>query len=175
MRPIENPKARQITFGRANELLDYNSAAGLFKWRINRSPRIRAGDPAGCVNWVTGYVQLRIDYVTHLAHRIAWLLCYGNLPSDQIDHIDTDRTNNRIDNLREASQSQNQANAVGRPKKYGAGLRGAFWDKSNQSWRAAVVKDGKQIHIGSFSSELDAHLAYCAVAKALHGEFARSL
>ena len=89
----------------------------------------------------------------------------------QIDHIDQDRLNNRSDNLRAATRSQNAQN---RSKRQGCTSRfkGVSWKKSLGKWQAAVHSNGKSIYLGVFETEIDAAKAYDAAALGLFGEFA---
>ncbi len=100
-------------------------------------------------------------------HRVAWKMVTGRDPVAEIDHINRDPYDNRWVNLREATRSQQLANRV-MPSKH---LKGTFPTKRN-TWEAHIRKDGKKIYLGTFDTEIEAHLAYCYHAEQLHGEFA---
>ncbi len=157
-----------MTRDRLVELLHYNRYTGEFRWRIKKSG-IRYGHIAGYVNNY-GYVCIRLDGKRYVAHRLAWMYEYGEFPSMCLDHKNGNPADNRISNLREATVSQNGANSKSR--RYG--LKGCHWDKVNKKWVAKLQKNGKSIHLGRFSSEQEAHIAYCSASKLYHGEFARS-
>jgi len=93
-------------------LLDYNPETGDITWRVCRRPRTKAGDLAGCT--VQGYRRIGIKNektVNCLAHRIAWALHYGEDPHPhELDHIDRNPLNNRIENLRKVTPSENNMN-----------------------------------------------------------------
>ncbi len=163
-------KDSSLTPDRLRKLLDYDTATGRFVWRVTRQCR-RVGDCAGCVE-NNGYMRIRVDGQRHMAHRLAFMHVYGRCPSGQIDHIDGDRTNNRIDNLREASPSENIAN-TGRLRTNTSGLKGAFFKRETARWFAKIVKNGRSRHLGYFATAEEAHAAYVAEAQRLHGSFAR--
>ena len=86
-------------------LLHYDELTGVFTWRSNR-PKVRAGDVAGTRS-SHDYWQISIRDKVYSAHRLAWFYVHGTWPSRVIDHIDGDRMNNRIDNLRDVSTKEN--------------------------------------------------------------------
>lgn len=95
-----------------------------------------------------------------LAHRLAWYLYYGKLPDNCIDHIDGDKTNNKIENLRDITNQQNQWN-----KKT---AKGYFWNKRNKKFMSCIRLNGKTIHLGYFDNEQDARNAYLEAKTKLH-------
>lgn len=99
-----------IPIERARELLTYDPNTGVLVWRQNRGRRIKAGDIAGSQN-TYGRWSISIDGQAYPAHRIAWALYYGKQPSDYIDHIDRYPGNNKINNLREVTHSENIKNS----------------------------------------------------------------
>lgn len=107
-----------------------------------------------------------------LAHRLAWMYVHGALPANQIDHIDGDKTNNRLSNLRACTQSQNLAN---RPPQRNStsGLKGAYFDKRGGRWHSVIGVNGKLKRLGVFDTAEAAHAAYVAAAVEIYGEFAR--
>jgi hypothetical protein len=104
------------------------------------------------------------------AHRIIWEMCNGPIPKGmEIDHIDCDPCNNRLHNLRLASRAENCRNT--RVKR--SGLKGAWFDARSKKWGAEIRAGEIRKWLGSFDTQEEAHAAYCAAAKELHGEFAR--
>lgn len=112
------------------------------------------------------YFLVLIEDEIHLVHRLIWLIHYGKLPFDQIDHINGNRTDNRIQNLREAT---NQENSFNKPTSGTSGFKGVY--RQNNRWRAKIMLDGKSIHLGYFDSAEEAAEAYNKKAKEIHGEF----
>lgn len=107
------------------------------------------------------------------AHRIAWAIFYGEWPAEQIDHINNDRADFRIANLRQATNSQNHMNKP-MSSVNSSGFKGVDWSKKDKVWRARIKVKGKQIHLGHFNNVNDAAEAYKAGAAMHHGEFART-
>lgn len=91
---------------------------------------------------------------------------------EQVDHRDGDGLNNRRENLRLATASENQRNQH-RDRTNTSGFKGACWDKSVNRWKATIKVNRKCIHLGRFDTPEEAHAAYCAAAIKYHGEFAR--
>lgn len=114
------------------------------------------------------YARLTILGRPYMQHRLAWLYTYGSLPKC-IDHIDGDRSNNKLQNLRECTQGQNNANSRARK-----GLKGAYKARKSAKWNAVISVRGVSKYLGSFNTELEAHAAYCAEAKYQYGEFFRA-
>ena len=156
-----------ITAERVRELFDYDPDTGLFTRRIaiGYRGRFRKGDIPGTDN-KNGYIRIIVDYKKYYAHRLAWLHVFGYLP-DEIEHIDNNKSNNRIVNLRSATHAQNSSNAPKRRRN--AGLKGAYPYKGR--WKSSIASAGKQIHLGVFDTAEEAHDAYVAAAKKYHGDF----
>lgn len=154
-----------LTQTRLRQLLRYDKRTGVFYWRIAQSRRVRAGARAGKVRAITGYRSVQIDSKNYLEHRLAWLYVYGQFPNGNLDHKNRIKTDNQIANLREATKSQNGANA----KTQRDGLKGA--SRQGKWWYAFIRHYGKQEYLGCFRTEEAAHAAYCKAAKKLHGKF----
>lgn len=99
-----------LTPERLRCLLSYDQGTGLFTWLIDRGNGACAGQRAGTVDRNSGYVLVQIDGRQYRAHRLAWLYVHGRWPRPLIDHIDRNRANNRISNLREATSAINNSN-----------------------------------------------------------------
>lgn len=134
---------------RLKKLLAYDQHSGLFMWNneVNGNNRM-AGKVAGSIDGA-GYVQIQIDGKDYKAHRLAWLYMTGALPKEQIDHKDHVRTNNRFDNLREATNQENQKNtSIG--KNNNSGIIGVSYNKARNKWTASIGINGKSIQTGRF-------------------------
>lgn len=154
------------------EWLRYDAETGEFFWIKTPGRRAKAGDRAGCDN--KGYIEIRVRRSRVLAHRLAWLFVYGKNPGDrQIDHINCNRADNRISNLRLANQRENMANTR-KKQNTTSNLKGVSWYKRKQKWVAQIRINGKSKHIGYFQNQQEAHAAYCAAAVEVFGEFARA-
>ena len=119
-----------------------------------------------------GYRRGTVLNKQHLAHHVVFALHYGRWPTAGVDHRDGDRSNNRPDNLREASQRQNCRNQ--RAKGGTSPYKGVSWAKRKLRWvTMARDAEGRQRFIGYFLDEIEAARAYDAFARREHGEFAR--
>lgn len=121
-----------------------------------------------------GYLVGSLDSKRLMAHRVAWCLFYGDWPEDQIDHIDGNRANNVISNLRSACNGRNGHNR-GMLRNNSSGYKGVSWSRAGRgSWRYAIRYSGNRIEHSGFKTALDAALAYDKKALELHGEFAKT-
>jgi len=113
-----------------------------------------AGTKVGNADLLSGYEQTRILGVNYKCHQLAWIVFYKEIPSKDIDHINGDRSDNRISNLRLASKSLNARNT----QRHRDGLAGVVWDKSSQKWRAQIWCKGKNICLGFSGCQTGAHV-----------------
>lgn len=157
-----------ITQSRLLQLISYDAATGQLRWRENRAPDIKAGDVAGTVR-PDGYIAVRIDGRKYQAHRLAWLYEHGSLPPI-LDHINGNKGDNRIANLRPATNAQNCQNR-GRRADNESGLKGVSFDKATGKWRANGGANGKWKSLGRFPTAEAAAAAYSAFVESNHGEF----
>lgn len=132
---------RRISHKRLLEVLDYNPETGDFKWKHSKIGRV-AGAVAGTVS-AGGYWQIIINRKFYFAHRLAWFYVRGKWPRKDIDHINRERCDNRIRNLREVTQSQNSTNVELRSSRNVSGYRGVTHDRKSNKWMTRVYKDGK--------------------------------
>ena len=149
-----------LTQERLKELFHYNPETGEFT-RLQKSCGVLPGTIAG---WTenTGYVRIKIQGKSYVAHRLAWLYMTGELPAKQIDHINLIRSDNRWVNLRSASASENKCNS--KPN------AGVYKTPSNR-YQSEIKKEGKRFYLGTFDTREEAKAAYNAAALRLHGEF----
>lgn len=155
---------------RLREVLHYDPETGVFTWKVRTSNRVNVGSAAGAM-LKTGYLSICIDSKFYRAHRLAWLYVRGEWPKADIDHLNGKRTDNRFCNLRDASRSKNQQNLrKARGENTHSGLLGVHrTDKVHKQWRASIKVDGKDKHLGNFSTKEAAHDAYL-LAKRMHHE-----
>lgn len=118
-----------------------------------------------------GCFHVRIDSGTYLLHRVIFMMHYGYVPS-QIDHIDGNRSNNRIENLRPATHSQNAQNAKTRKDSIN-GVKNVSWHKANQSWVVRIQANGKRMLVGQFKDLELAELVAMEARNKYHGQFAK--
>ena len=128
----------------------------------------KAGEKVGHINKVLGYKTVNWNGGNKYAHRLAWLYVYGRLPRE-IDHINGNRSDNRLCNLREATHAQNLENISPTPKGANSLIGASFLARTGK-WSAQIQIGGRKKHLGYFATEQEAHDAYKA-AKAIHHTF----
>jgi len=119
-----------------------------------------------------GYLRLGIFKKMYRAHRVAWAVSYGEWPAFAVDHINGDKTDNRLCNLRVVSPSQSAMNR-GAHSNNKSGLKGVSQDPRSGRWRAVIKSAGTAQHLGMFPTKEAAYDAYCAAVPHFHGEFGR--
>lgn len=167
-----------ISQSELRDLVSYDPETGAFRWRSDRycgrnlnRKMACAGDAVGSIN-ALGYHIVRFGKKDYSAHRLAWLYVHGKWPQE-LDHVNGDRSDNRIANLRECTSSQNKANQKIRSDST-SGLKGVFKQAGCNSWYSRIRKNGKLVYLGSFPTPELAHAAYARAAREIHGEFARA-
>lgn len=159
-----------VTPEQLREMFDYNPETGLLFWKKRNSKRIHIGDIAGCKS-SEGRVLVGVKGRLYKAHRIAWAIMTGEWPTDQIDHINQNPSDNRWENLREVCKSQNMMN-ISRINSNTSGIKGVGWSKASQKWRAYIRADGTNYHLGVFDKIEDAAKARRKAEEKFFGEFA---
>lgn len=144
---------------------------GLLYWKVSPPAcKIKAGDLAGCLG-NRGYVKVTLNGVEYMAHRIIYELHFSLIPeSYQIDHIDGNKSNNKIENLRLASRTQNSYNR-GKNKNNSSGYKGVHFCKRDKRYKAQIALGSKRKQLGSFKSAEEAYEAYLKAAKETHEDF----
>lgn len=132
------------------EKICYESKTGNFFWRSNYN----VGKPLGYVNY-DGYIRMYALGRRYYAHRLAWFYVTGEWPKHEIDHINGDRSDNRISNLREATQNENAQNKR-KQRNNKSGVTGVSWNKAEKSWVVKISANGKRIYLGRYSNLSDA-------------------
>lgn len=142
-----------------DELLTYCPETGNLYWKKSKKNTvIKAGDVAGRID-KNGYRRLCIDYVRIDCHRAIWIMVYGSIPEGMvIDHIDHDRSNNRLDNLRLTTVKGNGRNLKMNIKNK-SGVTGVRWEESRNKWVSYIRVDGKTKFLGRFDLLEDAIMA----------------
>jgi len=145
--------------------LSYNPDTGEFFW-LRAASRRKMGQPAGNVK-ENGYRVISFRYKMYGAHRLAFLMMEGALPSDCVDHINGNRSDNRWENLRHATRVMNSRN-LGRSAANTSGITGVHWHKRTGTWQSHIMIDGKSKFLGYFKTIFDAAAARLSANNA-HG------
>lgn len=149
------------------EHLEYRD--GHLWWIKPTSSRVKAGRQFG--RYDRGYRDGMLKGKSYKEHRLIWLYHYGTWPKNQIDHINGIRDDNRIENLREVTNQQNQFNKKSREgssSKY----KGVDWSKRDKKWQAKYRYNGKRHYLGYYATEEEAAEAYRKATEHLHKEYA---
>jgi hypothetical protein len=163
-----------ITQEELKQLVHYNPETGAF-YRYENAGRGR-GKSGGLVgvnaSTSDGYTEVRLSGRKYRGHRLAWLYMKGGWPSQQIDHIDGNRSNNAFKNLRLVTNAQNTQNVVRARSRSKSGLLGVT--KARDKWAAKIMANGRLMHLGTYETKEEAHAAYLAKKKAVHIEVTRA-
>jgi hypothetical protein len=162
---------RNLTHDRLKELFSYDEETGKFS-RIVRCGRMSVG-VVDNVPAFFGYIYIAIDGSKYMAHRLAWFYVHGEWPKEEIDHIDGDKTNNKISNLRVATRCQNEANKPSY-RNGSTKIKGVTWDKTRCKWFSHITQNGKMKNLGRFDCFGKALSVRISAARAQHGEFFRA-
>jgi hypothetical protein len=150
-----------ITADELRKRLRYDADTGKFFRLPGRG--VVAGAPAGRLS-TRGYIEIELCGATHKAHRLAWLYVHGEFPTGVIDHKNGAKTDNRIDNLRDATVAQNAQN-----RRLGARGLGVSWSTEKQKWRANIKPVGApQVYLGAFDTREEAQAAYILAKRRYH-------
>jgi HNH endonuclease len=173
----------ELTVERARELLSYDPETGELRWKPRAGSRgTRAGKFAGSVQQpghgrTQPYLYVYVDGRHYRAHRLVWLIVHGRWPAEQIDHINRNGLDNRLSNLREADQSQNNCNRPPQHTKQLAGIKGVY-ARPRKGWtayQAIVMLNGKNVWSRTFHTLTEAVEQYRLAASRYHGEYSSAL
>lgn len=152
------------SFEVVDEQLSYDPETGIITRKTSPCNTVKVGDTFGALDKSNGSIIGSLFRKMWQAHRLAWLLYYGEDPGEMVvDHINRDRTDNRICNLRLASMVENAYNTIK--------WRGITFHKHNRKWMVRISVDKKRIYLGQFDTEDEARQAYLKAKQELHGEF----
>lgn len=157
----ENPK--KLTQERVCVLFNYMD--GELFWKVRRSG-LRNGAVAGSPN-SSGYLIIMVDGKRYLAHRLIWLYYHGYMPELDVDHINRNRLDNRVENLREVSRSCNTRNS-GNYMTNKSGVKGVHWAADRGKWMAHIKVFGNDHHLGQYDDFLEAVCHRLAAEQALN-------
>ena len=138
-------------------LFDYDPATGNLIRKTRTANSVQVGDVAGSKN-SDGYIQISIDSKPHMAHRLVWIWHGKELPQF-INHINRDKVDNRIENLRPATRSENMHNKD-TSKRSASGHRGVMWYAPTKEWLARLMVDGQSYDLGKYPTAKEASEAY---------------
>lgn len=168
MSAIEGITAGVLTHKRLIELFTYTDF-GIFIRNKKTSNVTKEGEIAGSRD-AYGYIVIGIDGKYYKAHRLAWFYVHVKWPKNQIDHINSIKHDNRINNLREATPAENCIHHLKR-KDNSSGFVGIHWDEKKRKWIARCAIDNIRYYLGAFKDKEIAIEKYTHFAKLHHGEF----
>ena len=149
-----------IDINNLRSMFSYDGATGVLTRRSTNRP---TGSVAR-----NGYLLTKVNGVTLYVHRIAWVLAHGESAPHRIDHINGTKIDNRLANLRPATDALNSQNVTRPQSSNRAGYRGVCWDATRMRWRAEIRLDGHTRHLGRFATRCQAHVAYVNAKRELH-------
>lgn len=149
MKPRKLPTQEELEI-----LFSYDKESGNLVRKIPVSPNTKRGDVVG--NERSGYLQVKINSVSYTVHRLIYKLVYGDFDESKlVDHIDRNRKNNTIENLRLVDNQTNCRNQ-GKRLNNTSGKQGVYWFNRQNNWRASIYRHGKKVHLGCFAKKSDA-------------------
>lgn len=155
-----------LTIEKARELLNYDPLTGEFTWKVRRRS-IPADSRAGWTKTDKGYLRVTVLDKHYSLHRLAWFISYGIWPKHQIDHINGNRIDNRLCNLRDVPQNVNCQNKMRAARHNKLGVLGVIADPRG-SYRATIEIDGRCKTIGRFATVDEASAAYAEAKRKYH-------
>jgi hypothetical protein len=139
--------------------LCYVPETGDLIWKTSKNPgKSKVGQSLRYVDPL-GYIAVQIDKVKYRGHRLAWLLYYGEWPDKFVDHINRNRSDNRISNLRLVTSTEHAHNCE-KQRNNTSGYRGVSVHNQSGKWQVQIGRNGKKLCLGLFATPKDAALAY---------------
>ena len=157
-----------VTQERLKELFDYQD--GNLVWKVARG-NVKVGRIAGHLNESIGYFRLTLFKKAYMVHRLIFMYHHGYMP-EMLDHIDCNKLNNKIENLRPANRSENMLNLKMR-KTNTSGAKNVSWSKDDKRWIVRVRVSGTKKYFGSFEDLELADLVATEARDKYQGQFAR--
>jgi hypothetical protein len=143
-------KEAALSLEEARRLFEYDPETGNLFRKVRTAHRTKIGDIVGSLNSYR-YLKASVNNKQYAVHRLVWFIYYGYWPKDQIDHLNRNGSDNRIDNLREVSQSENLKNKR-KQSNNTSGVVGVCWDIRHNKWRAKITENRRIIHLGRFDT-----------------------
>lgn len=161
----------ELTQTQLRHRLTYDPSTGHFTWaNPNKYRPEYKGQLAGTLHKY-GYVHISVDGKVYKAHRLAWLYIHGAWPLHHIDHINGQRADNRITNLRDVTMSQNAENRKQAREGHACGFLGVVWRARNKKYEARISIEKRYKYLGLYATAEEAHAAYLAAKRAGHRSF----
>lgn len=157
-----------IILSELKELICYDYETGIFTYKKSRG-KLKVGSVAGSLR-KDGYLQIKFNKKSYLSHRLAWFYVYGYFPKNEIDHINGNKEDNRILNLRECTRQENEYNKTLR-KDNKTGYKGVSYRQDVKKYVASIRVNKIKKYLGFFDNEKEAYVAYINAARKYHGEF----
>lgn len=161
-----------LTADRLREVIHYDPETGIFTRKVRLAQRHQVGDRADMVvtsGGLAGYFRVSLFSKRYLAHRLAWLYVHGKWPEHDIDHINGNKSDNRMENLRDVPNAINRQNMRrARSDSSTSKYLGVHYHQAGKKWRARIQLNGKSIHVGMFDTEEEAHAAYIEAKRLIH-------
>ncbi|HAT3754821.1 TPA: HNH endonuclease [Citrobacter amalonaticus] len=173
---------KKIDINYLKSRIDYCPLTGNFKWKLRARESFTSERlfkswntqfcGKDCGSMTNKYLTIRIDNSLYYCHRLAWAIYYGEWPESDVDHINMDKTDNRIANLRLSTSGQNMSN-MGATKANKSGFIGVFWAKREGRWVSGITINYKFKYLGYYDDPVEAALAYNDACREANGEFSK--
>ena len=157
----------RVTADLVRSIYTFDPEEGIFRYRETRSGKCKAGSVAGSRK-PNGYVLMSINGLFFQAGRVAWLYMHGEWPTHTIDHINRDRSDNRIANLRDVTNQVNSRNLGHQRANNTSGFVGVYFFKRSKRYHAQISHEGKLIFLGGYVDIQDAAKAYAEAKQKYH-------
>ena len=159
-------RKREFNIAQAKNILEYDPTTGLLRWKNQTRKKFTDWFPG--YEKANGYQEIVVCGVKVLVHRLAWAFVYNEHPASLIDHINGNRADNRIANLRSVTDLENNQNIAKPTKASKTGVRGVHFSSRINRWIAQITVNRKCNHLGSFKSLEEAKEAYMKAKQQFH-------